>query len=191
MLEYLEIPTHESLTRLVPAFERSLAQELDVLSLRGRVCPVCFSDGSVAVFALLDYCYDDQTHALLDLLQSRGFRLNQPHLFVLPPPYYSRSTRPRLSRSLPWRGCKPIVSRNKVHFALRSMIYCAGASNIKPAIFTLMSTGINIRQRYYLRFLVAMYRPPTLRVCRPRPCSICLLSRGWISREGTARSLIR
>jgi len=85
MLEYLEIPTHESLTRLVPAFERSLAQELDVLSLRGRVCPVCFSDGSVAVFALLDYCYDDQTHALLDLLQSRGFRLNQPHLFVLPP----------------------------------------------------------------------------------------------------------
>jgi type II secretory ATPase GspE/PulE/Tfp pilus assembly ATPase PilB-like protein len=39
----------------------------------------------VGVFTLLEYCYDDQTRAILDLLRRRGFRLNQPQLFVLPP----------------------------------------------------------------------------------------------------------
>jgi general secretion pathway protein E len=82
---YVEISTHETLMQLSPAFVRSLAHELAVLSLRGRVCPVCFSDGSVGVFALLEYCYDDQTRAVLDLLKRRGLRLNQPQLFVLPP----------------------------------------------------------------------------------------------------------
>lgn len=70
--------------QLKPAFVRAMAQELDVLSLRGRVCPVSFSDGSFGVFTLIDYCHDDQTRALLSLLVARGFRLNQPHLFVLP-----------------------------------------------------------------------------------------------------------
>ena len=84
-LAYVEIPTHEILLQLSPAFLRSMAQELAVLSLRGRVCPVLFSDGSVGVFALLEYCFDDQTRAVLDLLKRRGLRLNQPPLFVLPP----------------------------------------------------------------------------------------------------------
>ena len=83
-LQYIEIKTHDQLTQLKPAFVRALAQELDVLSLRGRVCPVSFSDGSVGVFTLIDYCHDDQTRALLSLLTARGFRLNRPHLFVLP-----------------------------------------------------------------------------------------------------------
>ena len=65
---YVEIPTHEILLQLAPAFVRSMAHELAVLSLRGRVCPVCFSDGSVGVFTLLEYCYDDQTRAVIDLL---------------------------------------------------------------------------------------------------------------------------
>ena len=82
---YVDVPTHETLMQLSPAFVRSLAPELAVLSLRGRVCPVCFSDGSVGVFALREYCYDDQTRAVLDLLRRRGFRLSQPPLFVLPP----------------------------------------------------------------------------------------------------------
>ena len=82
---YVEISTHETLMQLSPAFVRSLAHELAVLSLRGRVCPVCFSDGSVGVFTLLEYCYDDQTRAVLDLLRRRGLRLSQPQLFVLPP----------------------------------------------------------------------------------------------------------
>ncbi|MEI7569847.1 MAG: ATPase, T2SS/T4P/T4SS family [Alcaligenaceae bacterium] len=83
-LQQTEIKTHEQLMQLKPAFVRSLAQELDVLSLRGRVCPVSFSDGSVGVFTLIDYCHDDQTRALLSLLVARGFRLNRSHLFVLP-----------------------------------------------------------------------------------------------------------
>jgi type II secretory ATPase GspE/PulE/Tfp pilus assembly ATPase PilB-like protein len=84
-LAYVEIPTHETLMQLSPAFVRSLAHELAVLSLRGRVCPVAFSDGSVGVFTLLEYCYDDQTRAVLDLLKRRGLRMSQPQLFVLPP----------------------------------------------------------------------------------------------------------
>jgi type II secretory ATPase GspE/PulE/Tfp pilus assembly ATPase PilB-like protein len=84
-LEYVEISTHETLRQLSPAFVRSLAHELAVLSLRGRVCPVGFSDGSVGVFTLLEYCHDDQTRAVLELLKRRGLRLSQPQLFVLPP----------------------------------------------------------------------------------------------------------
>ena len=83
-LHYIEIKTHDQLMQLKPAFVRSLAEQLDVLSLRGRVCPVSFSDNSVGVFTLIDYCHDDQTRALLSLLVARGFRLNRPHLFVLP-----------------------------------------------------------------------------------------------------------
>jgi len=82
---YVAIPTREALMQLSPAFVRSLAQELAVLGLQGRVCPVCFSDGSAGVFTLLEYCYDDQTRAVLDLLRRRGLRLNEPQLFVLPP----------------------------------------------------------------------------------------------------------
>lgn len=82
---YVAIPTREALMQLSPAFVRSLAHELAVLGLQGRVCPVCFSDGSAGVFTLLEYCYDDQTRAVLELLRRRGLRLNEPQLFVLPP----------------------------------------------------------------------------------------------------------
>jgi type II secretory ATPase GspE/PulE/Tfp pilus assembly ATPase PilB-like protein len=82
---YAAIATHEALLQLSPAFVRSLAPELAVLGLQGRVCPVSFSDGSAGVFTLLEYCYDDQTLAVLELLRRRGLRLNEPQLFVLPP----------------------------------------------------------------------------------------------------------
>jgi type II secretory ATPase GspE/PulE/Tfp pilus assembly ATPase PilB-like protein len=82
---YVAIPTHEALLQLSPAFVRSLAHELGVLGLQGRVCPVSFSDGSAGVFTLLEYCYDDQTRAVLELLKRRGLRLSDPKLFVLPP----------------------------------------------------------------------------------------------------------
>ena len=82
---YVAIPTHDALLQLSPAFVRSLAHELAVLGLQGRVCPVSFSDGSAGVFTLLEYCYDDQTLAVLELLRRRGLRLSDPQLFVLPP----------------------------------------------------------------------------------------------------------
>ena len=82
---YVGVPTHDALLQLSPAFVRSLAHELAVLGLQGRVCPVSFSDGSAGVFTLLEYCYDDQTLAVLELLRRRGLRLNDPQLFVLPP----------------------------------------------------------------------------------------------------------
>ena len=82
---YVAIPTYDALMQLSPAFVRSLAHELAVLGLKGRVCPVSFSDGSAGVFALLEYCYDDQTRAVLELLRHRGLRLSEPQLFVLPP----------------------------------------------------------------------------------------------------------
>lgn len=82
---YVAIPTHDALLQLSPAFVRSLAHELAVLGLQGRVCPVSFSDGSAGVFTLPEYCYDDQTLAVLELLRRRGMRLSDPQLFVLPP----------------------------------------------------------------------------------------------------------
>ena len=79
------IQSPDELLTIRPAFDRSLSSELDVVALSGRICPVVFADGSAGIFVLSDYCHDDQTLALLELLQVRGFRLNEPSLFVLSP----------------------------------------------------------------------------------------------------------
>ena len=79
------IHSPDELLAIRPAFRRSLSVELDVTTMNGRICPVLFTDGSAGIFVLSDYCHDDQTLALLDLMQARGFRLNEPSLFVLSP----------------------------------------------------------------------------------------------------------
>lgn len=81
----VELRTQRELEMLVPAFVRTLSQELDVLYLNARMCPVVFSDGTTGVFVLNQHYYDDQTHALLSLLRERGYRLNRTALFVLSP----------------------------------------------------------------------------------------------------------
>ena len=40
---YVGVPTHDALLQLSPAFVRSLAHELAVLGLQGRVCPCLLS----------------------------------------------------------------------------------------------------------------------------------------------------
>ena len=78
-----EIRTQDELERLVPKIMRTLAKELEVLSLMSRMCPVLLSDGSAAVFVLRQHYHDDQTLALVQLLKQRGYRLNATPLFVL------------------------------------------------------------------------------------------------------------
>ena len=84
-MKTVEVSTYAELLRLNPSFLRSLAQELGVLALHGRVCPVAFTDDTVGVFAHADYCRDDQTIALFELLKRRGLRLNAAGLYILPP----------------------------------------------------------------------------------------------------------
>jgi len=80
-----EIRTQDELERVVPKFVRTLAKELEVLSLINRMCPVLLSDGSVAVFVLRQHYHDDQTFALVQLLRQRGYRLSLTPMFVLSP----------------------------------------------------------------------------------------------------------
>ena len=82
---HVVIQTREDLDGLVPALARTLGRDLDVMSLNDRLCPVSFDDGSAGVFVLADYCHDDQTLAVLDLLEARGWKLSEPSLFILPP----------------------------------------------------------------------------------------------------------
>lgn len=77
------IDTHEQLSRLNPAFVRTLSRSLGVMALSGRVCPVLFEDGRAGVFVVAEYCQDDQTQAVLKLLEQKGFRLVEPSIFVL------------------------------------------------------------------------------------------------------------
>ena len=79
------IHSSDELLMIRPAFRRSLSNDLDVAALSGCICPVIFEDSSAGIFVLSDYCHDDQTLALLELLQAKGFRLNEPSLFVLSP----------------------------------------------------------------------------------------------------------
>jgi len=83
--EHRVIHSPDELLAIRPALRRSLSTDLDVNALSGRICPVVFTDGSAGIFVLSDYCHDDQTFALLELLQTRGYRLNKPSLFVLSP----------------------------------------------------------------------------------------------------------
>ena len=82
---HVAIQTRDDLAGLVPGLARTLGRDLDVMSLNDRLCPVAFDDGSAGVFVLAEYCHDDQTLAVLDLLESRGWKLSDPSLFVLPP----------------------------------------------------------------------------------------------------------
>lgn len=77
------IHTQEQLMRLKPGFVRSLSRLLGVESLSGRVSPVLFDDGRAGVFVLPEYCQDDQTQAVLSLLEQKGFRVVDPGVFVL------------------------------------------------------------------------------------------------------------
>lgn len=95
------IHSKDQLSKMRPAFVRSLSDELEVTSLNGRVCPVSFDDGSAGIFVLADYCQDDQTLALLDLLESKGFRLNEPSLFVLAPALMVAIDRVNLTQAMP------------------------------------------------------------------------------------------
>jgi type II secretory ATPase GspE/PulE/Tfp pilus assembly ATPase PilB-like protein len=80
-----ELRTQGELDSLDPTFMRTLAKELDVLSLVSRMCPVLFNDASAGVFVLSQHYHDDQTGALLHLLKQRGYRLNPKPLVVLSP----------------------------------------------------------------------------------------------------------
>lgn len=80
------IDTHEQLSRMKPGFLKTLSRSLGLTTLSGRVCPVLFDDGSAGVFVLAEYCHDDQTQAVLTLLEQKGFRLADPEIFVLASP---------------------------------------------------------------------------------------------------------
>jgi general secretion pathway protein E len=80
------IDTHEQLSRMKPRFLKTLSRSLGLATLSGRVCPVLFEDGSAGVFVIAEYCQDDQTQAVLSLLEQKGFRLAEPGIFVLASP---------------------------------------------------------------------------------------------------------
>ena len=110
------IESPDELLTMRPAFRRSLSNELDVCALSGRICPVTFEDGSAGIFVLADYCHDDQTLALIELLQNRGFRLNEPSLFVLTPALMVAIDRVRPSLQVNVSGSpRPSVSEDSAH----------------------------------------------------------------------------
>ena len=82
---YIELSTRSALKSLKPAFVKTLMHELDVVGLQGRMFPVCFEDNSVGVFVLEVFRNEDQTQALLDLLEAQGRPMADPGLYVLPP----------------------------------------------------------------------------------------------------------
>ena len=188
---YVEISTHETLLQLSPAFVRSLAHELAVLSLRGRVCPVCFSDGSVGVFALLEYCYDDQTRAVLDLLRRRGLRLNQPQLFVLPPALLLAIDKSAGEQSVASAGVHNDRQAQQGALSAAFDALLRWGSCVRQVTFTLTSIAIAIPHPFSLRLRAATCHRQSSQAYRHQPFSICSQLRGWILREATARCLIR
>lgn len=82
---YVELSTRSALKSLKPPFVKTLMHELDVVALQSRMFPVCFGDNSVGVFVLEAFRNEDQTQALLDLLEAQGRPMADPGLYVLPP----------------------------------------------------------------------------------------------------------
>jgi general secretion pathway protein E len=79
----MELRSQSELEQLKPAFVRTLSKELDVVNLSDRMCPVVFADRSAGVFVLTPHFHDDQTSALLLLIQKRGYRLAQRNLIAV------------------------------------------------------------------------------------------------------------
>ena len=82
---FIELSSRHALKLLKPAFVKTLIHEFDVAPLQTRMYPVCFADGSVGIFVLEAFRNEDQTLALIDLLQAKSRRLANPCLYVLPP----------------------------------------------------------------------------------------------------------
>lgn len=76
----------DDLNGLTPRYVRTLAVELDTLSLLDRMCPVLFEDKSVAVFVETASVYDDQVEALLQLLRQTKFKLQEFPVYTVANP---------------------------------------------------------------------------------------------------------
>lgn len=93
-----EISSVTQLAHLCPAFVRALGAEFDLAALSGRLCPVLFEDGSVAIFALADYVACDQIEEIERMVRQRGYARAFPARYVLPAPLLLTVSRGQLTR---------------------------------------------------------------------------------------------
>lgn len=76
----------DELADMTPGFVRSLGTQLNVDALAGRLCPVLFSDQTVAIFALAEHVGSDQADELTHLIVKSGYVLASPPRYVLAAP---------------------------------------------------------------------------------------------------------
>ncbi|CAM5222928.1 Type II secretory ATPase GspE/PulE/Tfp pilus assembly ATPase PilB-like protein OS=Castellaniella defragrans OX=75697 GN=HNR28_001961 PE=3 SV=1 [Castellaniella defragrans] len=73
------------LAGLRPAVRRLLARAFAVQALADRICPVEREDGTVTLFARVEYVASDQAEALVRRIRAQGRALSVPDRYVLPP----------------------------------------------------------------------------------------------------------
>ena len=180
---HVVIQTRDDLAALVPGLARTLGRDLEVMSLSDRLCPVAFDDGSAGIFVLDDFCHDDQTLAVLDLLESRGWKLNDPSLFILPPALLLAvdRLRPDDPAGSMYRATGLKVERSALVSAFDEIIQWAlanGASDIHLNACT-------AQQESTVRFTVAgRYISPERYRNIPTAAMLDMLSVAWMDVQG-------
>ncbi|RBL87845.1 general secretion pathway protein [Streptomyces cavourensis] len=74
----------EDIARLDPAFSRALGREFDLAAMAGRLCPVLFENGDVAIFAVKEFCVGDAIDEVERMVRAQGYRLAKPSRYLLP-----------------------------------------------------------------------------------------------------------
>lgn len=92
-----ELSSQDDVARMAPAFVRHLAKEFDLAALTGRLCPVLLADGTVTLFALVDYAQGDQIEEVERLVRKRGYVQAQVPRYVLPGSLLLTITRDQLT----------------------------------------------------------------------------------------------
>lgn len=80
------IASSDELSRLKPAFMRSLGAVFELDAVAGRLCPVLLANGSVAIFALAEHVGSDQADELGRRIVQHGYALASPQRYVLAAP---------------------------------------------------------------------------------------------------------
>jgi type II secretory ATPase GspE/PulE/Tfp pilus assembly ATPase PilB-like protein len=177
-----EIQTQGELDSLVPTFMRTLAKELDVLSLVSRMCPVLFSDASAGLFLLSQHYHDDQTGALLNLLKQRGYRLNPKPLVVLSPALLIAVTKSvRTAGVLATQLPETSVNGNALSQAMSAIFLWAYKHRASDIHFNVKRTQ---RESAVMFTIDGRYVCPDLYARLPTATMFAMLAVTWMDVEG-------
>jgi len=145
----VDIPSHEDLLAMQPAFVKALAAELRVREISSRLCPVLLADHSVAIFSLAEHVGSDQADALAGHIRAEGYRLAEPQRYVLAAPLLLAVARNQLGETDKARAASSL-SPTALAQAFQDMVEWGVRHGASDLHINIRSTDADSEVRYTL-----------------------------------------